>query len=119
MGIGQHQQALRKRRQPGVIGAGQGEREGKSQRAGATRAQVAQVDGQRFVSQCARVDRWEKVAPVHQHVARDGQLGSGGRLQQRTVIPHPKHGLADGPFEIAGDQVKLTHAGLPELWGPQ
>ena len=48
------------------------------------------------------------MAALNQHVAGDGQLGAGARLQERTVIAHPHNGTARRVLEVARNEVKLT-----------
>ena len=108
MGIGQCEQAPGKGLEPGFIHFRQGQRQRKRQWRSAAGCQITQIHGQRFVPQTKRVNCGQEMAALHQHVARDGELGAGARLQERTVIAHPHNGTARRVLEVARNEVKLT-----------
>ena len=120
VGVGQGQQAVRKIPQPGVVGVGQGQRQGEAQRAGAHGGQVAQVDGERLVAEGLRGDVGEKVAALDQHVAGDGELVAGAGLEQGAVVADAQghRRAASGALEVAPDQLELTHASGPAAGAP-
>ena len=93
VGIGQREQALRQRGQPGFILRALGRQrqgQGEGQRLGAHGGQVAQVDGQRLVAERGRVDVGEEVAAFDQQVGADGELHAGRGLQQGAVVTDAK-----------------------------
>jgi hypothetical protein len=55
-----------------------------------------------------RVDRGQKMTALHQHVAGDGQLGTGAGLQQGAIVTHAQHSALGRALEIALDQPKLA-----------
>jgi hypothetical protein len=48
------------------------------------------------------------MAPLNQHVARDGELSAWARLQECTVIAHTQNGTPRWALEVTRNQVKLT-----------
>ena len=106
--IGQGQQPGAEGLAPGRIGAGQGQSQGKGQRLGAAGGQVRQVHRQGFVPEQARVDIGQKVAPLHQHVAGDGQLHAGAWCEQGAVVAHAQGAALHRALEKAPDQVEFT-----------
>jgi hypothetical protein len=48
------------------------------------------------------------MAALNQHVAGDGELGTGAWLQECTVIAHTQNGTPRWALEVTRNQVKLT-----------
>ena len=68
VGVGQREQPARKTVEPGRVGGGQGQRQGKTEGYGAHRRQVGQVHRQRLVPQQERVGAGKEMAVLDQHV---------------------------------------------------
>jgi hypothetical protein len=110
--IGQRKQAASQGGREGVVAARQRQRQGEGQWLGAAGGEVAQVDGQRLVTQALGRHRAEEVPALDQHVARHRQLLPRRGRQQRAVVAHAQaHGSARAPArprEVPRDELELT-----------
>ena len=109
MAVGQGKKAFGKCCQPALLNVRQRQCQREAHRFGAAGRQIAQVDGQRFVAQGARVHVSKKMPALNQHVSGDSHVRSGRRLHQRAVVANAQHRAACRTLEEAFDQVKFTH----------
>jgi hypothetical protein len=94
--VGQRQHAAGQRRQEGLVGARQRQRQREGQRFGAAGGEVAQVDGQRLVAQPFGRHGGQEVPAFDQHVAGNGQLHARLGAAARSRRPHPARHVARG-----------------------
>ena len=87
----------------------QRQRQREAHRFGAAGRQIAQINGQRFVAQGARVHVSKKMPALHQHVGGNRHVRADRRLQQSAVVTNAQRRAACRALEEAFDQVKFTH----------
>ncbi len=108
--LGEREEPRGERLQPGLIGLRQADREQRPLRRRAHRREVGQVDGERLVTERARLGIGREVPPFDQHVGGDRELEAGVRAQQGAVVADPdQRALAlRRPLEVTADEVELV-----------
>ena len=108
MSIGQRQQTPREAFEKSLVDSRQREREAEGQGLGAARSQIAQIDGQRLVTEPLGRHGGQEMTALDQHVARHRDLHAGLGGPQRAVIPDAQHRAACRAIEVAGDQIEFA-----------
>ena len=119
--IGERQQAARESLEEARLGPWQRQRQREGERRGPARREVAEVDRERLVAEPIGRDGRQEVAALDEHVARDGELMTGPRHEQRAIVADAERDATCRPGEVPVDELELADRhewGRYRRWSP-